>query len=186
MADHVTPNLPSRDFDVTEAFYAKLGFATSWKDRGWMILQRGGLQLEFFPYPDLDPATSSFGCCLRLDDLDAMVALVNGGSREKAPAGRASKAPQLGERPEDRLPDRSRLHAGAADPEPRLTACPAKIKDLRDQHRGARCDHRGAGGLCRVGVLSSVAPCGYVECRGRFDIARSWPDRHGQFVRRCG
>ena len=47
MADHVTPNLPSRDFDVTEAFYAKLGFATSWKDRGWMILQRGGLQLEF-------------------------------------------------------------------------------------------------------------------------------------------
>ncbi|MFZ6826685.1 hypothetical protein ACO0TA_31065, partial [Klebsiella pneumoniae] len=42
-------NLPSRDFDVTEAFYAKLGFATSWKDRGWMILQRGGLQLEFFP-----------------------------------------------------------------------------------------------------------------------------------------
>ncbi|EOD0661814.1 hypothetical protein ACJEMJ_006309, partial [Pseudomonas aeruginosa] len=25
MADHVTPNLPSRDFDVTEAFYAKLG-----------------------------------------------------------------------------------------------------------------------------------------------------------------
>ena len=48
MADHVTPNLPSRDFDVTEAFrYPKLGFATSWKDRGWMILQRGGLQLEF-------------------------------------------------------------------------------------------------------------------------------------------
>ncbi len=60
MADHVTPNLPSRDFDVTEAFYAKLGCATSWKvNRGWMILQRGGLQLEFFPYPALDPATRS-------------------------------------------------------------------------------------------------------------------------------
>ncbi|MEX6091692.1 phosphoribosylanthranilate isomerase [Raoultella planticola] len=27
---------------------------------------------------------------------------------------------------------------------------------MRDQHtRGARCDHRGAGGLCRVGVLST-------------------------------
>ena len=26
--------------------------------------------LEFFPFPDLDPATSSFGSCLRLDDLD--------------------------------------------------------------------------------------------------------------------
>ncbi|EKE4044261.1 hypothetical protein L4O28_006742, partial [Pseudomonas aeruginosa] len=96
MADHVTPNLPSRDFDVTEAFYAKLGFATSWKDRGWMILQRGGLQLEFFPYPDLDPATSSFGCCLRLDDLDAMVALVNAaGAEEKSTGWPRFKAPQL-------------------------------------------------------------------------------------------
>ena len=46
MADHVTPNLPSRDFDVTEAFMRSWA-ATSWKDRGWMILQRGGLQLEF-------------------------------------------------------------------------------------------------------------------------------------------
>ena len=119
MADHVTPNLPSRDFDVTEAFYAKLGFATSWKDRGWMILQRGGFQLEFFPYPDLDPATSSFGCCLRLDDLDAMVALVTRQEpRKKAPAGRA-KAPQL-EASGLRIgyPDRSRLHAGAADQNP--------------------------------------------------------------------
>ena len=27
--------------------------------------------LEFFPFPDLDPAESSFGSCLRLDDVDA-------------------------------------------------------------------------------------------------------------------
>jgi hypothetical protein len=38
-----------------------------------MILARGSVTLEFFPYPDLDPATSSFGCCLRLDDVDAFV-----------------------------------------------------------------------------------------------------------------
>jgi len=38
---------------------------------GWMILRRGALTLEFFPYPDLDPHASSFGTCLRLDDLDA-------------------------------------------------------------------------------------------------------------------
>ena len=73
MTDHATPNLPARDFDATEAFYAALGFTTQWKDGGWMILTRGPensrVQLEFFPYPDLDPATSSFGCCLRLDDL---------------------------------------------------------------------------------------------------------------------
>jgi hypothetical protein len=34
-----------------------------------MILKRGGIELEFFPHPELDPATSWFSCCLRLDDL---------------------------------------------------------------------------------------------------------------------
>lgn len=70
MADHATPNLPSRDFSATARFYAALGFAESWRDAGWMILERGGLTLEFFPYPDLDPATSSFGCCFRMDDIN--------------------------------------------------------------------------------------------------------------------
>ena len=70
MTDHATPNLPSRDFGETERFYRALGFETTWRDGGWMILRRGGLTLEFFPYPDLEPAASSFGCCLRLDDVD--------------------------------------------------------------------------------------------------------------------
>ena len=40
-----------------------------------MILTRGNIQLEFFPHPDLDPATSWFSCCLRLDDLDDFYAI---------------------------------------------------------------------------------------------------------------
>lgn len=40
-----------------------------------MILLRGDLKLEFFPFPGLDPATSSFSCCLRLDDLDGFYGL---------------------------------------------------------------------------------------------------------------
>jgi len=67
--DHSTPNLPSRSFEATSQFYARLGFMETWRDAGWMILKRDGLALEFFPYPDLDPLESSFGCCLRLDDL---------------------------------------------------------------------------------------------------------------------
>ena len=67
--DYATPNLPSRDFAATSAFYAGLGFVEGWRDDGWMILRRGDLTLEYFPFPDLDPLTSSFGCCLRLDDL---------------------------------------------------------------------------------------------------------------------
>jgi len=68
--DHATPSLPSRDFSVTEAFYQRLGFERTWRDAGWMILRRGSITLEFFLWPDLDPSLSSFGSCLRLDDLD--------------------------------------------------------------------------------------------------------------------
>jgi len=75
VADHATPNLPARDFLKTERFYGKLGFAASYRSGHWLILQNGHLQLEFFPWPDLDPAHNSHSCCLRLDDLDAMVAL---------------------------------------------------------------------------------------------------------------
>lgn len=71
MVDRATPNLPSRDFDVTETFYDALGFTTAYRDAGWMILTRGDLTLEFFPHPELDPATSAFSCCLRLDDVSA-------------------------------------------------------------------------------------------------------------------
>ncbi len=75
MVDQATPNLPSRDFATTSAFFAKLGFVESWRDASWMILERGALTLEFFPYPDLDPYRSSFGSCLRLDDVDAFYAV---------------------------------------------------------------------------------------------------------------
>jgi catechol 2,3-dioxygenase-like lactoylglutathione lyase family enzyme len=70
MTDRATPNLPSRDLSATAAFYGRLGFVEQYRDDGWLILAHGGLTLEFFPYPGLDPATSSFGCCLRLDDVD--------------------------------------------------------------------------------------------------------------------
>ena len=71
--DHATPNLPSRDFDLTEHFYAQLGFEREWRDDGWLILSRGEMTLEFFLHPDLEPATSWFSCCLRIDDLDGLV-----------------------------------------------------------------------------------------------------------------
>lgn len=75
MADHSTPNLPSRDFGATSRFYAQLGFVEGWRDDGWLILKRYGLALEFFPHPGLDPAASWFSCCLRLDDLDGFFAV---------------------------------------------------------------------------------------------------------------
>lgn len=87
MPDAATPNLPSRDFDATAAFYAALGFEKSWRDDQWMILTRGGLTLEFFPHPDLDPATSWFSCCLRLDDLQGFYAVCRAAGLPEAETG---------------------------------------------------------------------------------------------------
>lgn len=72
MADRITANLPAINIDDTEAFYAKLGFETGFKDDGWMILERGGLELEFFPHPELDPRESWFSACVRVTDLDGL------------------------------------------------------------------------------------------------------------------
>ena len=46
-----------------------------------MILRRGPkggrAVLEFFSYPDLDPYQSHFSCCIRFDDLAAVMAQLN-------------------------------------------------------------------------------------------------------------
>lgn len=94
--DHATPNLPSRDFGATSQFYAKLGFSETWRDRGWMILKRDGLALEFFPYPDLDPLESSFGCCIRLDDLASFYEICRNAGIPEACGGQPRlQAPRL-------------------------------------------------------------------------------------------
>ena len=74
MADRATANLPSRDFDATIAFYGALGFTVGFHDSGWLILNRGALELEFFPHSDLDKRTSWFSACIRVDDLDGLLA----------------------------------------------------------------------------------------------------------------
>lgn len=72
--DRITANLPSRDFAATAEFYGKLGFAVTFRNEHWMILQRGPLEVEFFPHPALDPWSSAFSACVRVDDLDAILA----------------------------------------------------------------------------------------------------------------
>lgn len=72
MTDQATPNLPSRDFDSTAAFYERLGFGIVFRDAGWMILQRGDLMLEFFAHPhgQMASRTGFYGA---LDKADSAV-----------------------------------------------------------------------------------------------------------------
>ena len=47
MVDHATPNLPSRDFDATVSFYAKLGFVVERRNDewGWAKIRSGECDL---------------------------------------------------------------------------------------------------------------------------------------------
>jgi catechol 2,3-dioxygenase-like lactoylglutathione lyase family enzyme len=87
MPDIATPNLPSRDFDATSRFYGRLGFTEGWRDAGWMILKRGDLTLEFFPFPNLNPATSSFSCCFRMDDITSFFTIITSAGVPEATLG---------------------------------------------------------------------------------------------------
>ena len=72
--DRAVPNLPSRDFDATAAFYGGFGFEVTYRDGGWMILARRGVVLEFFLAPEHDPYESWFMTSIRVGDLDGLYA----------------------------------------------------------------------------------------------------------------
>jgi catechol 2,3-dioxygenase-like lactoylglutathione lyase family enzyme len=70
--DYIAANLPAIDLKKTSDFYQKLGFKEDFRDLGWLMMSRGDLKLEFFPYCDLDPYQSSFSACVRVADLDCL------------------------------------------------------------------------------------------------------------------
>lgn len=88
MTDSAVPNLPSREFERTIAFYGAFGFETDYRSDDWLILRRGDLRLEFFPFPDLDPAASSFMCSIRIDDVDEFYTRIRESGVEEKTEGR--------------------------------------------------------------------------------------------------
>ena len=68
MTDRSVPNLPSRDFASSVGFYGRFGFFPTFRDDTWLILRRGAIELEFFPFPDLEPYASSFSASSFSDD----------------------------------------------------------------------------------------------------------------------
>lgn len=73
MQDSAIPILPSRDLVETGRFYEVLGFSwTVYEEHGYLIIQRGSLELHFFAMPECDPHTSYSGAFLRVADVDAL------------------------------------------------------------------------------------------------------------------
>jgi catechol 2,3-dioxygenase-like lactoylglutathione lyase family enzyme len=70
----VAPILPARDFEGTARFYQRLSFAVVSQYQppdAYLILRRQDVELHFFPFPELDPATSYAGCYIRTPDVEA-------------------------------------------------------------------------------------------------------------------
>lgn len=88
MTDRAVPNLPSRDFDETARFYGGFGFEQVYRDDGWLILERGEVELEFFLFSDLVPEESSFMCSVRVDDVDDLYARIRASGVVEATEGR--------------------------------------------------------------------------------------------------
>ncbi len=72
--DIAIPILPSRSLSKTLVFYQQLGFEgrTLGVGDSYAVLQRGSVELHFFLFEGLDPAASSFGCYLRVLDVESI------------------------------------------------------------------------------------------------------------------
>ncbi|MEL7184714.1 MAG: VOC family protein [Pseudomonadota bacterium] len=63
--------MPSRDLDVTQAFYARLGFQTWYKEDNYLLMNRDKVEVHFFPHPTHRPEASDHGAYIRPLDVDA-------------------------------------------------------------------------------------------------------------------
>ena len=72
MLEQVCPILPSRDFDVSERFYAQLRFKTQYKDpQAYLLMNRDKVELHFFLHKAHRPEQCDHGVYMRPQDVDA-------------------------------------------------------------------------------------------------------------------
>lgn len=70
---HAVPILPAKSILETRAFYERLGFRPIFCDDahfGYLIMELGNLELQFFRHTTLDPSTSDHGAYIRCEDVD--------------------------------------------------------------------------------------------------------------------
>lgn len=72
--DLAIPILPSRSVENTRDFYRKLGFdGKIWgAPHSYATLTRGSVEIHFFTHNKLDPAESSAGCYIRVQNVDGI------------------------------------------------------------------------------------------------------------------
>lgn len=70
MFKSMCPIFPSRNFEVTSAFYNRLGFriCALYEAAGYLILQRDDVELHFFSAGAIDPTLSDHAVFVRIHD----------------------------------------------------------------------------------------------------------------------
>jgi catechol 2,3-dioxygenase-like lactoylglutathione lyase family enzyme len=75
MSERTIPILPTRSINDTLDFYRALGFEVTYQQEPpntYAVVQRGGIELQFFVLKELDPANSYSSCYVLTSDVDAL------------------------------------------------------------------------------------------------------------------
>jgi hypothetical protein len=84
MAERTIPILPCRSIDEVLAFYEAIGFEVTYRQQSpntYAIVQRGGIELQFFVLKALDPANSYSTCYVTTTDVDGLYEAFRSGIR---------------------------------------------------------------------------------------------------------
>jgi catechol 2,3-dioxygenase-like lactoylglutathione lyase family enzyme len=84
MTERTIPILPCRSIDDVLAFYEALGFAVTYRQERpntFAVVQRGGIELQFFVLKALDPEASYSTCYVLTPDVDGLYEALTSGMR---------------------------------------------------------------------------------------------------------
>ncbi|KFG71943.1 bleomycin resistance protein [Streptomyces mutabilis] len=85
MAEKTIPILPCRTLQPVLDFYTALGFAVTYRQKSpnpYAIVERGGIELQFFGVKDHEPAGSLGTCYVLTDDVDGLHAAFRTGLKQ--------------------------------------------------------------------------------------------------------
>lgn len=85
MGEKTIPILPCQSLQPLLDFYVALGFEVTFQQRSpnpFAVVERGGIELQFFGLKAYDPAASLSTCYVITDDVDALYAAFRAGLKE--------------------------------------------------------------------------------------------------------
>jgi hypothetical protein len=85
MAEKTIPILPCRTLQPVLDFYTALGFEVTYRQKSpnpYAVVERGGIELQFFGVKDYEPAASLSTCYVLTDDVDGLHAAFRAGLKQ--------------------------------------------------------------------------------------------------------